>query len=158
MIKQEVIEALGHKEVIDNKVEPTCSTTGLTEGKHCSVCNEVLIKQEVIEALGHNYKIEIIESTCTKEGNKRTYCLKCDDYIEEKIPLKEHRESDWILDKEPTKSEKGHKHTECLDCEKVLQEVDIEKLKGGCGRKSQAILMVYTTLMPLLIYIFRRRR
>lgn len=47
---------IGHTEVKDNAVEPTCTESGLTEGKHCSVCGEVLIKQEKIDKLGHSFK------------------------------------------------------------------------------------------------------
>lgn len=42
-----------HVEVIDAAVAATCTATGLTEGKHCSVCNTVIVAQEVVNALGH---------------------------------------------------------------------------------------------------------
>ena len=47
------IAALGHTEVIDKGKKPTCTSTGLTEGKHCSVCNTTIVKQQVLEA-SHN--------------------------------------------------------------------------------------------------------
>ena len=56
------VVALGHKEVIDAAVEPTCTATGLTEGKHCSVCDKVFVAQETIDALGHKAGAE---ATCT---------------------------------------------------------------------------------------------
>ena len=51
----ETIQATGHTEVIDVGIEPTCTTTGLTEGSHCSTCNSVIIAQKFVPALGHDY-------------------------------------------------------------------------------------------------------
>ena len=58
MQAQETILALGHNVVTDSRVDPTCENTGLTEGSHCSNCNEVYVAQEVIPALGHTMSEE----------------------------------------------------------------------------------------------------
>lgn len=46
-----VIPAKGHTVVIDPAVPATETSTGLTEGSHCSVCEKILVKQEVIPML-----------------------------------------------------------------------------------------------------------
>lgn len=43
-----------HTEIVDYAVEPTCTSTGLTEGKHCSVCNEIIVTQNVVPAVAHS--------------------------------------------------------------------------------------------------------
>ena len=48
-----ITSALGHAEVTDAAVAPTCTTAGKTEGKHCSRCNEVFVAQTTVAALGH---------------------------------------------------------------------------------------------------------
>lgn len=43
-----------HNEEIVTGKDATCTETGLTEGKKCSICGSVIIAQEVIPVLGHN--------------------------------------------------------------------------------------------------------
>ena len=45
-----MVSAPGHTEEILPAKEPTATATGLTEGKKCSVCGEILVAQEVIPA------------------------------------------------------------------------------------------------------------
>jgi len=49
-VAQEVIKALGHTNIKDAAISPTCTKDGLTEGSHCSVCGEITMAQEIIKA------------------------------------------------------------------------------------------------------------
>ena len=55
------VAALGHTEVIDPAVWATCTTSGKTEGSHCSRCGKIIVPQALIPALGHSWK----DATCT---------------------------------------------------------------------------------------------
>ena len=74
-------DALGHTTVVDEAVEATCTETGLTEGSHCSVCEEVLVAQEVVEATGHNTVVDkAVEATCTTAGKTEgSHCSVCNE-------------------------------------------------------------------------------
>ncbi|MCM1131417.1 MAG: hypothetical protein NC310_04560 [Roseburia sp.] len=48
-----------HSIEVDMKVLPTCDSTGLTEGKHCSYCNMVIEEQKEIAALSHDYDFSL---------------------------------------------------------------------------------------------------
>lgn len=50
------IECVEHNPVVDAAVSATCTSDGLTEGSHCSLCNATIIAQQVIPALGHSYE------------------------------------------------------------------------------------------------------
>ena len=70
LVAQEEVDALGHTEVVDAAVAPTCTETGKTEGKHCSVCGEVLVAQETVEASGH----DMADATCTAPATCKRGC------------------------------------------------------------------------------------
>ena len=51
--KDLIIETKEHTPVVDKAVEATCTSTGLTEGSHCKVCNAVIKSQEEIPMIAH---------------------------------------------------------------------------------------------------------
>ena len=83
-------EALGHTEVTDEAIKPTCTKTGLTEGKHCSVCEEVLVAQETVAATGHSYEAAVTAPTCTEGGYTIYTCACGDSYVADETEATGH--------------------------------------------------------------------
>ena len=45
-----------HQEVVQDAVDATCTSDGLTEGRYCELCSEVFAQQETIPSSGHSYE------------------------------------------------------------------------------------------------------
>ena len=78
-VEAETLKKKAHTPVVDAAVAATCEKTGLTEGSHCSVCNEVLVAQKVVDKIPHSMtKTEAKAATCTEDGNNEYYtCSAC---------------------------------------------------------------------------------
>lgn len=91
--KDSYVDALDHDIIIDEAVEPTCTESGLSEGKHCSRC-DYKVAQEVVKELNHDIVIdEAVEPKCGKTGlTEGEHCTRCDYKVAQlEIPELQHK-------------------------------------------------------------------
>ncbi len=127
-------EKLAHKVVVDAAVNPTCSSTGLTEGKHCETCGEILVAQKVVNKLEHKVVVEVEISkaaTCEEDGvyTNVTKCEECGEIIKREANLKlnklGHKLGNLHERVEPTCEEDGNiAYYECETCHKNFADKD----------------------------------
>ncbi len=128
--------AIGHTSVDDAEVKPTCTETGLSAGKHCSVCNEVLEAQTVIPASGHTSVDDAeVKPTCTETGlTAGEHCSVCNEVLESQIEISAlgHTWIETATEVKPTCTEKGK--TAAQKCS-VCGEVEAAKEIPALGHK-----------------------
>ena len=82
-----IIEALGHQQVADMGIEPTCISEGLSMGSHCKVCGEIFIEQKILPMVDHEYQKAVKSPTCIDWGYTIFTCINCfntytEDFVE----------------------------------------------------------------------------
>ena len=116
-----------HTIMIDPAVPATCTQTGLTEGSHCSVCNEILTPQTVVEKAPHHWDAGTVtrEATCKATGVKVFTCAVCGTTETASIPVDPDNHADYgttlVNAKPATATATGYTgDTVCNGCGAVL--------------------------------------
>ena len=119
-----------HNTKILPKVDPTCTSTGLTEGKQCIDCGEILIAQEDITTISHTEVVDpSIEPTCTSTGvTEGRHCSVCGTIIIEQniLNMIPHTFSEWITVKEATTIVEGLKERICTCGKKETETIPVK--------------------------------
>ncbi len=94
--------------------------------------------QETCENSGHKYGDWNItkEASCTDNGLKKHFCIRCNTMEEETIPATHDFEQVWTIDKEATPLEDGVMSRHCTKCDEVTDKItfsykEIEDTNGS---------------------------
>lgn len=132
VVETEAIGKAPHTDEIIPGKSATCTESGLTDGKKCSVCSATLIEQTTIAAKGHSIvTVESKKATCEEKGmSDSAYCSVCNTVLKEatEVPSLEHRLGDWIIDKAAEIGVEGARHKECSLCNKIIETEVIEAI------------------------------
>lgn len=97
----DVTAKLGHTEEVVEGKDATCTETGLTDGKKCTVCGVTTVEQTTIPAKGHTEEtLDRVEADCVNTGlTAGKKCTVCGTVTvpQEVIPAKGHTP---VVDKE----------------------------------------------------------
>lgn len=127
---------------VNEYVEPTCTSGGLSEGYYCSVCGETVKEQEYIQSNG-GHKIvceKTVAPTCTKTGKSGSaYCSVCKEYLIKAATLKATGHSDTTMLTAATIDRDGKKTVSCTVCKKTISSVKIPKISSITVSKKEYI-------------------
>lgn len=117
--------ANGHTEAVDAGVAATCTAKGLSDGKHCSVCNKVLVAQTVTDKIAHtasDWKITVA-ATCESKGSQYRECTACKTILETQIvEALTHDYGEPAVTKQATCTQDGAQTVTCARCDDVKTE------------------------------------
>ena len=110
----EEIPATGHTPGAVTGAVTYCGNLPIGE-TYCTQCGELLGQ------IDHVLTTEVTPSTCTKDGVRRTYCLRCDHEVRQTIPATGHTDGEWQTIRTVSCREEGLQEKHCASCEQLLE-------------------------------------
>jgi hypothetical protein len=141
---------------------------GKTEGKHCSVCNEVIVTQTEVAALGHNYGEYVYnnDATTNADGTETATCSRCgekDTQVAEGTKLTEP-EKGTAVSESAASSINIYAHGNRIVVENATDEIRVYDAMGkmvACGGRDDVhIVSTETTAITIKtpgVYIVKTR-
>ena len=98
-----IYKQINHTYVDDPFVDPDCTHTGLTQGRHSSVCGKVLVPQITVPALGHVVIIDdAVPATTTHTGlTEGSHCCICGEVIKAQEIIPQLTEPPFAINTQP---------------------------------------------------------
>lgn len=110
-----------HTEVAIPAVAATCTATGLTAGKKCSVCGTVTVAQTTVAKKAHTAVTDkAVSATCTTAGKTAgSHCSVCNTVItaQQTIAALGHDMGSYVQTVAPTYSAAGSERSDCSRCD-----------------------------------------
>ena len=86
----QITEMLPHAAIVVRGVEPTCRSSGLSEGSCCGSCGITLLHQEELAKKQHEFERQVVEQSCGVDGCVLYVCA-CGDSYKTDIVAKTNR-------------------------------------------------------------------
>ena len=125
----------------------TCQTTGLTDGKKCTVCGKVTVEQKEIPVVAHKATagVTLRAANCKegKTGLARAVCEWCGEPMGYIVLKADHTPGEKTTIKEPSCKEEGLERVVCKVCGEEMESQPIPKLDhtpGEAGDKEHYVL------------------
>ncbi len=154
IIKQQIVDALGHDEEEIGRIEPTCEEYGVEYATHCKRCDEYIFdEKDLIKPLGHVYVQHAAQAPTCEEVGWDAYedCSRngCEYSTRKEIPALGH-----IYEKEVSEQANTYEysatcyrcaHNASLDLEYVLSDDGTYYIIKGIGECASKILRIVST-------------
>ena len=147
-----------HVEEVLEAVAATCETTGLTAGKKCSVCGEILEAQTEVPALGHAWGDGVVttEPTCTAAGVKTFTCSNDATHTKtEEVPALGHTVATYTTYVANPDGDEAMIAGECSVCGEMGTKpasffTSVESIFGDAGEAGVTIFQASETIAPYM--------